>query len=143
MRVHPVTLTALLCPPAVYILCLHLDLLDPISISVLEAATLSCSGMLMWLRSRYLASVYLNEREVRKAVFLRRVREDVAATGAAGAGFFEEDAEGAQRAPRTVARVAPVLPAFIACCFFLLSFYSLMVAVLSTVWHARSEPAVL
>ena len=143
MLLHPVTLTALLCPLVAYLLCRRLGLLDPLILSMLQAAAWSFGGLLMWLRSRYIASLYLNERQQRNTAFLTSVRRDVE-RGHLDAGVsLREEKEHAQSqrpdCPRTVARLAPVLPAFIACCFFLVSFYCLMAAVLFTIWYVRSE----
>ncbi|KPA83719.1 hypothetical protein ABB37_01967 [Leptomonas pyrrhocoris] len=144
--IHPVTLTALLWPPVAYLLCQRFDLLDAINLSMFEAAAFSFGGLLLWLRSRYLGTTYLNERQARKTTFLRGVRRDVVPQSRGGGGALSSSPshekgkeEEEQPAPRTVARLAPVLPAFMACCFFLLSSCCVMSAVVHTIWYVRSE----
>jgi hypothetical protein len=142
MLVHSVTLTALLCPLVAYLLCQRFDLRDPINLSMMEAASWSFGGLLLWLRSRYLASTYLTERQNRKILYVSAARRDVEATARGGDMndvATKDDASAQQRSLRTVARLAPVLPAFLACCFVLLSFFCLMSAVLHTIWIVRSE----
>lgn len=141
MLLHPITFTAVLCPLLAYLLCRRYDLLDPLTFSTCEAAAFSLSGVLMWLRSRYLASLYLRERQARKTAFVTRVRREVDDSNARSDATSKETVEQQQQqgTARTVARAAPIGPAFLACCFVLLSFYGLMSAVLHVIWFVRSE----
>lgn len=137
MFLHPVTLSALLWPFVTFLLCRHLEFTDPLNVSVVEAAAFSLSSFIMWLRSRYVATTYLNERQTRKTAFVEGVRRDCSGNAHIGAIGGKQSA--ASPPPRTVARVAPVLPAFISCCFLLLSLFCLMSAILHTIWYVRSD----
>lgn len=135
MLLHPTTLSALLWPLFTLLICRRLDLVDPLNLSVVEAAAFSLSSFIMWLRSRYIATRYINERQRRKTAYVDSARRDV--SGAAQAEG--NDTKELVLAPRTVARVSPVLPAFLACCFLLLSCFCLMSAIVHTIWYVRSD----
>ncbi|CAJ1017033.1 hypothetical protein, conserved [Leishmania lindenbergi] len=151
---HYITLLAVSVPLLVSLLCVSVGISDGLTHSLFIAAAASFSGFIMWVRSRCLATLYLSERQARQWHFtdaLRRqfsggadaaVRE--AAAPRAGGGATDADAKQVSpvsQPPRTVARLSPVLPAFMACCFFLLSVLFTISAALHAIWYVRSLEA--
>ncbi|KAG5511835.1 hypothetical protein GH5_08149 [Leishmania sp. Ghana 2012 LV757] len=151
---HCITVLAVSVPLMAWVLCRSAGMTDGVTDSLFTAAATSFSGSVMWLRSRYIATLYLKERQARKQFFtdsLRRQCSGGAAAARRGAGPLldsdqatevnEEQTSPAPRPPRTVARLSPVPPAFMACCFFLLSIFSTTSAALHAIWYVRSLEA--
>ncbi|KAG5511226.1 hypothetical protein JKF63_07168 [Porcisia hertigi] len=148
---HYITTFAVALPVFVSLLCTHVWVTDGVTSSLLAAGASSISGTIMWLRSRYIATLYLSEREARKQHFTASLRRragvgTATVVRAPGSGSDESRVTWAEPRqispesppPRTVARLSPVLPAFTACCFFLLSVLFTISATLQGIRHART-----
>ncbi|KAG5486753.1 hypothetical protein LSCM1_08009 [Leishmania martiniquensis] len=152
---HCITVLAVSVPLMAWLLCISAGMTDGVTDSLFTAAATSFSGSVMWLRSRYIATLYLKERQARKQYLMRSLRRPLGG-GADAAGRItaplcdadlateaanEEQGSPAPRPPRTVARLSPVPPAFMACCFFLLSIIFTTSAALHAICYVRSLEA--
>ncbi|CBZ23581.1 hypothetical protein, unknown function [Leishmania mexicana MHOM/GT/2001/U1103] len=148
---HYTTSLAVAAPLAAIALCVCAGVKDGSAHSLFFAASTFFSGVVMWLRSRYIATLYLNELQARRQHFTDSLRQRFgdggAAAAARGASAQHDDGRAAEayaapppvsRPPRTVARVSPVLPAFLACCLLLISILSTISAALHAIWYVRS-----
>ncbi|CAG9568897.1 hypothetical protein LMJF_06_0995 [Leishmania major strain Friedlin] len=148
---HYTTVLAVAAPLAAIALCVCAGIKDGAAHSLFLAAATFCSGFVMWLRSRYIAALYLNELQARRQHFTDSLRRRFGDGGTAAAvreaSAQHDDARAAEayaapppmsRPPRTVARVSPVLPAFLACCLFLISILSTISAALHAIAYVRS-----
>ncbi|GET85961.1 hypothetical protein, unknown function [Leishmania tarentolae] len=149
---HSTTVLAFAAPLVAISLCACASITDAVVRLLFMAAATFFSGFVMWLRSRYIAVLYLNELQARKQYFTDSMRRQLGNSGAAAVeragGVQQHDGQStkidakmsatASRPPRTVARLSPVPAAFMACCFILLSVLSTMTAALHSIWHVRS-----
>lgn len=159
-----VELVALLLPICTYFFSLQVDMADPVALSLFEATTMSLSGLLLWLHSRFLASRYLIERQRRKQEYTESILHRSRATSSTSKQFGDagEPATGARlgewdhsdhtmdsihassigsakkETPRTVARLSPVKPALLACIFFLASIGCIFVAVIVAILQVQA-----
>lgn len=131
-------------PLFAYGLCYYLYAAESLALlCVFGALGCSLSAFGLWIRSRFLVSLYLQERAVRNDARLRRINEDgrkppdEAASGVTDSWAKSDVRELPHHGPRTVARLSPVLPAFLSLLYVVLTFGNLLIAAVCIV---REKP---
>lgn len=119
-----------------YASALYIFRWDLIVVALFGACGFSAGAFVLWLRSQYLASQFLMERQMRAAARLRAVAAASAVEGKEMPQRTPKVEEGGMGegatacvGPRTVARIDPVLPAALSVVSLLLAAGNILLAV--------------
>lgn len=135
---------AVLLPVLAYAVALRLYGLDLTVVPVFGACGFSTSAFILWLYSKYVAALYLREREERDRQRLRHIMQELAESERSTPAKVPPSASASGDTktfigPRSVARIAPVLPALMSLVALLAGAGNVLLALSITVYQIVTD----